>query len=487
MRNLVLGVLQSDLHACMVLLILLLLTPFCKRLSGRVCKVLWCAAFLWLLPLPKIPVRLPFAVQPLRSISETSILVMPHTAASSPQAALASGNSTRSSFWTILGCLWLLGIAVLLAYHLLGSVALWRKIRRADLLEPPVYCCPNVAVPFIFGLFRPRIILPAPSPESRNRVGYALLHERQHLRVGDPILKFLVCLLVCCHWYNPLVWLAYHFFNEALEIACDEAVLHQIGSAKKRCYADAILFYAAQPVVQAPSAVFFASAKDQIKERLVHIMEYKAKRHSLAAVLALSLALCSCATVRTESVSRVPEATAVPVRVESVQATPTPTAAPSNYHPQRERTTPPPVQFNVTYFPAALPDAPQTFQYLFDPLRTCLRVATTDSLNYVIVQETASGPDSFNTPDAEEVSLQGGTGLYFVTNETNFISFPEDQIQILEPNVPAIGDGVILFSEQGHDYYVYGTFSKAELLKVAESIRITPEDDSIALSEKQET
>src|ERR1035437_4424913 len=71
---------------------------------------------------------------------------------------------------------------------------------------------PAVGSPSLFGFVRPRLLLPEGltrsfSPEE---LRYVFLHELSHVKRHDIITGWLMTVLQILHWFNPLVWLAFH-------------------------------------------------------------------------------------------------------------------------------------------------------------------------------------------------------------------------------------------------------------------------------------
>jgi beta-lactamase regulating signal transducer with metallopeptidase domain len=90
----------------------------------------------------------------------------------------------------------------------------------------------TVGLPAAIGLLRPRIVVPADfavrySPAERHLV---LAHERAHLQRGDLWAHALAALLLCLHWFNPLMHAAMRRFRRDQELACDALVI-----ARLRC------------------------------------------------------------------------------------------------------------------------------------------------------------------------------------------------------------------------------------------------------------
>lgn len=86
----------------------------------------------------------------------------------------------------------------------------------------------DTAVLLTWGLFRPRIVLPAGAdawPRERREV--VLAHELAHIRRRDWLLQILAEGLRAIYWLHPLVWIAVRRLREESEFACDEAVLDE--------------------------------------------------------------------------------------------------------------------------------------------------------------------------------------------------------------------------------------------------------------------
>ena len=143
-----------------------------------------------------------------------------------------AGQLDQLANW--LAICWLVGCVLLLGASLVSLIQLKRRLRHAVLLEPGVFEISGLETAFVLGLFRPAIYLPVGlTPEERQ---YILLHERTHIRHGDPIIRLVSFLALCLHWFNPLVWLAFFLSGRDMEIACDEAVIHQLGNEVKKGY-----------------------------------------------------------------------------------------------------------------------------------------------------------------------------------------------------------------------------------------------------------
>lgn len=134
---------------------------------------------------------------------------------------------------------WLAGAAVLLLYSLAATLRLRRRLKGAAREEENIYTAAGLETPFVMGLFRPRIYLPAGLAGEERR--YILLHEQTHIRRGDHLWRLLGFFALCLHWFNPLVWLAFYLSGKDMEMSCDEAVLRALGENVKKPYSASLL------------------------------------------------------------------------------------------------------------------------------------------------------------------------------------------------------------------------------------------------------
>lgn len=141
-----------------------------------------------------------------------------------PPAPAAPADIPRPALLT---GVWAAGAGAALLWAAVSYARLRWQVAEAVPVEKGVYESDRVSTPFVCGLLRPRIYLPASLPaEDRH---YVLLHERAHLHRRDHWTKPLAYLALCLHWFNPLLWLAYRLFCRDVEAACDQAVIRPLG------------------------------------------------------------------------------------------------------------------------------------------------------------------------------------------------------------------------------------------------------------------
>ncbi len=173
--------------------------------------------------------------------------------------------------------IWIAGILGLLAYFVAGMIRLnarlsgahrvsWDKKRRiAEIAGLPA--------PFVWGLFRPVIYLPAGLEQEEKR--YILAHESCHRKRGDHIWKILMYFASVLHWFNPLVWLSYVLFCRDMEISCDEKVLAKGEKDIRGEYAASLLKYAAKQNGYRPVTLTFG--EPSVRVRMKNVLKYKKK------------------------------------------------------------------------------------------------------------------------------------------------------------------------------------------------------------------
>lgn len=203
-------------------------------------------------------------------------------------------------------CVWLAGVFALALYSLCALLRLLRFLsagrrrrenggnpsaysdapgkQEAEEQEAGVCVIDGLPSPFVFGLFRPRIYLPASLQGEERR--YVLAHERVHVARRDDLVKLLFWLAVCLHWFNPLAWLSYRLMERDMEMACDEVALRRLGGAQRKAYAGALLSLASKRQQTAGCPIAFG--EHAVKERVKNILSDK-KRAVFAVILAAAI------------------------------------------------------------------------------------------------------------------------------------------------------------------------------------------------------
>lgn len=146
--------------------------------------------------------------------------------ATSPEARAASAPLSGADM--LLTTCWLASTLLLLAGCVIAVLVLWRRRRhwREDRVDGVPVLVSRRDGPALFGLFRPRIVLPqwttGLEPEIRQ---WMLRHEEEHRRARDPLLIHLGTLLLVLMPWNVALWWMARRLRFAIELDCDARVL----------------------------------------------------------------------------------------------------------------------------------------------------------------------------------------------------------------------------------------------------------------------
>lgn len=156
-------------------------------------------------------------------------------------------NESNTTLFKAAGMLWAGGMFLCMSVMLWTNVALNRRLnRRRKRMEkrfleqkrPAVFETREFSSPCLYGLFRPVIYLPEAlvktvSPE---KIDQMVLHEKIHYHHLDHIWSFIRVVLVSVYWFHPLVWVAASLSKRDAELACDEAVMANLGEKSRSSY-----------------------------------------------------------------------------------------------------------------------------------------------------------------------------------------------------------------------------------------------------------
>ncbi len=191
----------------------------------------------------------------------------------------------------IASAIWLFGIAAMLIYAIASSMSLRNRVSRAVQFEENVYVSDQVPSPFVMGIFRPRIYLPCGMDEED--IQLVLAHERAHIARRDTWIKPLGFAILCLHWFNPLVWLAWVLFCRDIEYACDESVVKSLDRESRADYSQALLNCQNRKRIAVFSPLAFGEAR--VGSRVKRVLNYKKPALWIAVcaiVAAIVLAVC---------------------------------------------------------------------------------------------------------------------------------------------------------------------------------------------------
>ena len=182
----------------------------------------------------------------------------------------ASAAEPKTDVVRILSVVWACGVAVMFGYLLVSTLLLRYQVRDAVVYDSRVRVLGRNCSPFVSGLLRPLIYIPATA--NRADWPYYIAHEESHIKRLDHILKPFAFLVLCVYWFNPLVWAAYLLLSKDIEYACDEKTVKHMGQEDRKAYSLALL-----SVSQGGNIAFspLSFGNVSVKERITRIMKGK--------------------------------------------------------------------------------------------------------------------------------------------------------------------------------------------------------------------
>ena len=205
------------------------------------------------------------------------------------QTVRASVNPIQIAIY-VATLIWIAGFTGMIVYSVITYVKLRKKVSFSIPVQGNIYQCDRIVSPFVLGIVKPKIYLPFTIDESS--ANNVVAHEKAHIRRKDHWIKPLGFLLLTMYWFNPLVWVAYVLFCRDIELACDEAVIREIGSDKKKKYAKAMLECSVNRRSIAMCPVAFGEIG--VKQRVKNILNF---RQATFWIVAVALFSCVMATV----------------------------------------------------------------------------------------------------------------------------------------------------------------------------------------------
>ncbi len=207
-----------------------------------------------------------------------------------PVSPAVSANPTQILSF-LLSRIWAIGAAGMLLYALVSFLLIYRRVATAIPVEKNIKRSEFIDTPFVLGLVRPVIYLPACMVSEDTP--YVIAHEQAHIRRRDHWWKPLGFALLSVYWFNPAMWVAYILLCRDIEAACDEKVIREMAQEGRRAYSTALLncSISRRRIAACPLAFGEVGVKDRVKR----VMNYKKPAFWVvlaAVVLGIVMAVC---------------------------------------------------------------------------------------------------------------------------------------------------------------------------------------------------
>jgi len=248
-------------------------------------------------------------------IPVTIPVVMPINAATLSPATLSM------SWWQIAAEVWLAGMIIFLAYHLIKHYYFVKMIRHwsekitdeqvltlfQDIKKEmgttkkiELYLCSCINSPMMIGLVNPKIFLP-PVTFTKNEIRFILKHELVHHNRNDLLYKHLILVATAVHWFNPVVYVMAKAISELCEVSCDAEVVRNADMDTRYDYSETIINVAKYHLnMKTTFSTHFYGGKKGIEKRITSIMDTSQKKGGnviicmvIAATIAIGFAVAT--------------------------------------------------------------------------------------------------------------------------------------------------------------------------------------------------
>lgn len=301
MDGLFLGILNLSLYGSFAIAAVLILRFLLKKSPKSISYGLWLVVFLALI----LPVRIKTSYSPMpvgvesfqqeklyQAVpqAESGISVVDDLIAErTPIRKLGEEVFPMERMVEGASVVWFAGTVILLGYGMISSWKLRKKLKNGEKLEPNVYQVEGLPTAFVMGM-PPCIYVPADLTEEERE--YVLCHERIHIKRHDMRIKQGAFIILCLHWFNPLVWLAFRCMEADMESSCDEKVLEKMGTDIKKGYSLSLVRLSAEERWFGTPLAF---GEKPIKTRVKHILQYKKPVSVVAGLAVVAAVAVGCA------------------------------------------------------------------------------------------------------------------------------------------------------------------------------------------------
>ncbi len=238
--------------------------------------------------------------------------ILPSTRSASSPDVLLNPARYNTRAWLAIG--WLAGFVALSSYYLVNALRtqIWLQRRRKALPSesacaiegffashgvrrmPRVWLLERISQPFVWGLARGSIYLPAKLLDGKNANFQASLlgHEFSHVVRLDAMINSLQVAAQTIFWFHPFVWWANAKIRAEREKCCDEMTIARLNAAPEE-YGEAIVETLAARYEQArpvPSLAVAGQIKN-IEERIKTMLRPGRKFYKGPSLIAATAAL----------------------------------------------------------------------------------------------------------------------------------------------------------------------------------------------------
>lgn len=180
-------------------------------------------------------------------------------------------NDFSERFFRITAFVWfIVAITLLLLVAVLYSITA-SKLGKVQYFKDNIFISDSVRTPMVFGLFKPKIIIPPELKDNPKELEYVLLHENVHIKKHDNLLRLIGIITACIHWFNPFVWVFLKLFLDDMELVCDLKAVKHLSMEERKDYARTLVNLSSE------NNVFMSAAfgRTNVRTRVLNVINYK--------------------------------------------------------------------------------------------------------------------------------------------------------------------------------------------------------------------
>lgn len=222
-----------------------------------------------------------------------------------PAQSKEEANSSPKNFWKAIPYA---GGVTLLCYFLIAYFGLQLRLKKAipitdsQVLSILEDCKKTIGIqqnirllkgeetPLLTGVFKPTLLLPD-KDYSQKELRSVFLHELCHLKHHDIFILWVGILILCCNWFNPIIWYCFFALRKDIEVYCDERVLPYIEN--KKDYAALLLKTALSKNKFIVGTTSLQNGEKEVTRRIRYLAYFKKPKWIWSIVLILLTLLVS--------------------------------------------------------------------------------------------------------------------------------------------------------------------------------------------------
>ena len=270
-------VLEMSLYGSIAILVVLLFRLIFKKCPKRIMILFWIIVAIRLvvpfnfnsptsilnfgkLVQPKTESAEPTTYDPETRLREIAVVdttpVVVEQTASSDIAVIDNGNETpetapvvteqapKVTFKSVLPYIWLTVTVGMLIFSAIRYAIFYSRARWSSRsFDGRYYMANDIDSPFVVGIIKPKIFFPINMDDDERE--YVLNHEWTHIKNKDGLTKLLSYIVLCIHWFNPLVWFAFFMLCADIEMRVDEETTSNFNLSMVKEYCKSLVRHAA--------------------------------------------------------------------------------------------------------------------------------------------------------------------------------------------------------------------------------------------------